>query len=1044
MKKMGTRNLLFAMMAILAIGGWIFGCNDEENQSTTVPDSHGNPGNLKGSISGLVIDVKNQPVSDASVYLSYPGGSSDVKTNAGGRYLLANVPVAGELVTSGASVTPNPGSPYLITVSKDDFATAFTAARLDYATLQWQGVIEIGEGGVVQVVGDLMVEAVAAVMGKPTAVVTGKVINQQTAQPLEGVLVSLSGVPIPNAEQIWNNGAQGTPCSSATVSWGVGASTWAFPDNTGTTLANGEFTILTVVERTDACPWSYTITYSLAGFVPQNVGKTISVGFGEGIIYVVDAVNSDPDPATPLAMLPGGPVLDDVAPSVVSTNIPVGGEIGYSNREGDLLITFNEPMQKDTGNAYLDARDFKAPGPIALVESWDEAGQVLTLNPTVILPEGMRFTVELTNLIDDAGNAYTGLLRSGTHPVPDALTMYNPAVLPPALHGGILAFFLTSGNPTLLQATAFQQTLAAVNPAQPIGGKSGSVPQINNQNFLNIHSHIPGLPILIGSAINQADTFTFDWTAADGNPRQYNIYCEYRSGGFDAGLPVLVKQTAKSGDPETTLSVNLTTINGAQAALPLRVDTDNLTNAGAATLNFVNDGFNMNFALTTVNTDAAEGAFTMERVSAGDNVPPTVRDQDTDWGFDMTGLAGPTVAPMVPINGVAATGLPVFVLTSGVAGSEIDLTVLDAISGLAPDGRYNQSDWAAFSAVGTSTITVGMSEDLDGSQTVPDAVLTTDSAADATATTILGVGNDLKAVQVTLSGVPLIQPGDTLSFAGLLDEAGNAAEADATLIFADMVEPLIVSGRVNDNGAAADTIVLAFTEPLERVSAETETNYALPIAAPTQATLSVDGMTVTLCRDNDPILDGVCNDGAFARVTPGITNANLIKALVDDLVGNTGGTLFFQLTDTIAPRILSAQTAGGGINLVAAGAAADGRWDVADGAGIAELYTIYITFSEPVVDANADGDPALTVDDLPSGVNIACLPAVTYFGEEKIDPFSATALVFRFSKPVGQVVAAGDSCRVVGVQDLALPANAVNLGFDAIVLNAALGGYDPD
>jgi hypothetical protein len=246
-----------------------------------------------------------------------------------------------------------------------NYTTGYTAALLDYATLQRDGKIEVlSNPPYVQVVGDLQTQAVTTVLGTPTAQVGGKVIDVETGQPLANVLVSLTGVPIPSADKIWNDGNHWSSCGE----WGKGASTWAFPNNTAVTGADGNFLISTVPERTDACKHTYTVTYSLSGFDPLDAKTaSVSVGYGHGHIYSVD-----PNPLTMRVHLP---TPDTSAPYVVYTNIPVGGQIAYDNRNINLIIRFNEPMNTSTGNIYLEATNFKLPAPIALNYSWDSPGR---------------------------------------------------------------------------------------------------------------------------------------------------------------------------------------------------------------------------------------------------------------------------------------------------------------------------------------------------------------------------------------------------------------------------------------------------------------------------------------------------------------------------------------------------------------------------------------------------------------------------------------------------------------------------------------------
>ena len=66
-------------------------------------------------------------------------------------------------------------------------------------------------------------------MGTATAHVRGRVYHGETLSPVGGVLVALSGVPVPQAEDIWDNGVHARGPDD--IHWGEGACTWAFPDD---------------------------------------------------------------------------------------------------------------------------------------------------------------------------------------------------------------------------------------------------------------------------------------------------------------------------------------------------------------------------------------------------------------------------------------------------------------------------------------------------------------------------------------------------------------------------------------------------------------------------------------------------------------------------------------------------------------------------------------------------------------------------------------------------------------------------------------------
>ncbi len=556
--------------------------------------------------------------------------------------------------------------------------------------------------------------------------------------------MALSGVPVPQAEDIWDNGVHARGPDD--IHWGEGACTWAFPDNVAppTDPLTGEFLLTTVPERTDASPFEYTVTYSLPGFVAMDSETKVSVGFGSGLEYQVDAVCcSDPDPMSPMLMLPVGVVPDMVCPYVVASNLPVElavGDLGSYN----VQVTFNEPMDCEQGIATMDAIGFKNPGPIAITQSWlDAECTTLSLDPVADLPEGMQITVTLggststTSFKDASGKAYTGQIRCNKGP--DTFTTNKPSFA----SGSTTSGFLTSGDPAQVIATGFMQTPAQTSPDQLVGGPAGTLPQINNLNSLDPAGllTIPGRTgNIIGDNAGEADTFVFNWTAATGTPRQYKLYGEYRTGGIPGGLPLPVNQTIKSADPDTVLATTLPTICTAQttAGLP-----NFCTDAGSTMR--IDNGLMMNFAVTAFNANAQEGNYS-NAVAAGDNVPPACADQGD--GFDNN--------PLAPVNGSAITNLPAYDLLSCypvavpaavgectlATSPDINLETLDEVGGVPGDNLYNTADWTTFGGVSNS-IVLTMNEDLDSGQTLPAGDLDTAGAATLDGLALVGTGSSI-------------------------------------------------------------------------------------------------------------------------------------------------------------------------------------------------------------------------------------------------------------------------------------------------------------
>ena len=240
----------------------------------------------EGSVHGLVVPVSGGLINGAAVYLDYPGGSESTTTDAASSYAFENVPISGGLPPP-PFVSPLPsGSPYLITVVAEGYTDTFTAVELDYVALEDIGEIEVVEGHI-QVVSDLEVSAIVAGARRPIVHVMGKVIREDTSQPLENVIVSLGGGPSADPEEIWSRGR----------------STWDFPDNEVLTGTEGEFEFTNVPEHNFGYMFCYTVDYSKEDFIALDSDVEVWVG-GPGPTYYLDADPGDSDPMTPLRMLP--------------------------------------------------------------------------------------------------------------------------------------------------------------------------------------------------------------------------------------------------------------------------------------------------------------------------------------------------------------------------------------------------------------------------------------------------------------------------------------------------------------------------------------------------------------------------------------------------------------------------------------------------------------------------------------------------------------------------------------------------------------------
>ena len=1016
MKKMGTRNLLLAMMAILAMGGFIFGCTDSQTKNETLPDT--NPSlPLQGSIQGLVVDVNNNVVVNAKATLASPGRTTEVTTNSAGQFLFENVPVSGQLAVNQDYYEYDYGSgnPYLITVQAEGYETSFTAAMLDYASLESTGQID-SIGGELQAIGDLQVTAITTVMRKPIGVVSGYVNNYESALPIADALVSLSRSGVPDPWDIWYNGY----------------SDWSITANTGLTDANGLWTIATVPEGTDASSVCYTITIGASGFGTLS-GNSVCVG-SVPHTYWADYNSSDLNPATAFPLRPAQPQKDTINPYVTATNLPVA-KIALPNLSGPFTFTFNEAMRTELTEVIINVQG-GAPTIVAL--SWDTATDpnhpVLTVTPETSLPEGFTVNFELKNFFDVNGKPY-----QGKDPQNNADAFQSVGT---SLTNTKIAL-LTAGDPTLMQASGVAQDAAVANPLQPIGGKSGNVPQANNLNLLFTLDGVSGSTI--GDETNEANTVFLSWDAAvplegTGVARQYKVYTEFATGGFASGVPVFVAQTQQrlDGNPDTSIAVTLLTVQGAiviynnnnpagDPDLPL-VTGEN----GTATSNYFDDGFTLNMAVTTVNSDSREGPYS-NVASIQDVVPPTVANQGL--GFVTTGLTPTNWARKL----ISVT--PQAVLLLGV--------------------DYTAADFVTFAALPYS-LQILMSEDLQAVQTVGATPVFTggETLGTCSVTNPEFVGpSSLPAVTCVVNDVLLVEQNDHIALS-VTDEAGKVSEAgDSVVHLFDRIPPFVATGTLIDNASDPDQIVLTMSEPVEQVSAETIANYIGIIAGVDSVALEADGVTVTVTATAD-FLFGLLHHPGFDGDGLDVPATNLVTIKgaapgttgVEDLVGNVqplidlsdppNGTddvpFAFQLVDEIAPRILptpgSVQTSGGGALNANAFADSDNRLDVGD---TVDSYALVVPFTEPVV-WDVDGSGVLDAADADLlGLDLATTPPGRFSGAVNLSPVNVNTPRWGIAILLGPV-APLDSFTVTAAD---LAGNAVNSSYDTITLGAALGLY---
>ncbi|MCK5508200.1 MAG: carboxypeptidase regulatory-like domain-containing protein [Desulfobacterales bacterium] len=973
-------------ICVLTLGLFMFGCS-ENNEDVEAANPNNPALSLKGTIQGLVVSATGEPVSGVEASMAYDendNGKADTvicTTDAAGHYNFQNVPVSGSQDV--------PGTVSTITINDPDgtYVTAHTLARLVYQDLVDAGQIaEIG--GEDQAVGDLMVEAITVTARRPNVDIVGKVQNLLTGEPIEGASI----VICENVARLTHN----------------------IPLNYAETDGAGEFTIADVPESS-----GYVLTITAAGYGTLVEMGPVLTPVGPTTVYA-DAVANDGIVATAWQLQPGAPTPDTTAPYAVSTNIPRAGVIPTTLAEGPFTVTWSEPMDISVGTVNIDTTGFRAPVPLSL--SWDEeTAKVLTITPTQAIPEGMNVQFTFAGFTDVSENAHTGLragIESGSpgNSAADAISVWTDGNGNDDYDAGEVAIGFataTQGDPTLIEVANLIQVVTPDDLGENRGGPAANCPQANNNNVLDQFGAI-GIGTL-GDGAGEADTISLSWDAAEG-ARQYRVYAELNTGGFTNGLPVFIDETPKSGNPDNEIEVTLTEIDDEIVALEAAT-LDNLPNVDDANMNgtllFFNNGFNtIQMAVTAVNTENIEGGFS-NVVSVQDVTAPVVADQanyvaGAGFGFD------------------ADTDSPLYVLTDSATGGGTAATTTfntipwdddgldDVTGGTSDDGAYDAADWTAYSKL--ATLTIGMNEDLDTAQTVTPT-LTTGSTATITSAVIPGVGDSRKDINVVISDVTVLATDDTISFVGVLDEAGNAAPSDFTaeLVLDDQMGPFITSAVTDPGTATNDILTITFQEPVDETTAETIGSYAISAGGPiTGATLDAATNTVTL----------TAAEGNFVALTGG----TLISAFnVEDEAGNTFADLFFLIDDQIPAVVTAAADGVGGINDGAPAANAnDDAWEVGDATGI-ETYQVTLTFSENVFAApfEASAEAVVAVSASPSATYLVDSADIT----NVVIGATSDTLTIEFFLKAGQTVAAGDSLSITYTDAGGLPGTAkVTLG----------------
>ncbi|MFH0801081.1 MAG: IPT/TIG domain-containing protein [bacterium] len=784
--------------------------------------------------------------------------------------------------------------------------------------------------------------------------------------------------------------------------------------------------------------------------------------------------------------------INDVsAPYAVSSDIPRYGAIQTSTLNGPFTVNWNKAMNDACGAVSIYNNGFKSGIPIPNNLAWSPDKKTLTVNLDEPIPEGCKIGFTFSEFQDSFGNLHTGKrpdvdysnIPSTGLPVSvacDAVSIDpgNDRLLMPGELPQLHFETTSQGSSSLLIAANFRQ-IATTSSDIPEGGPASTKPQPNNYNELDKHNRL-GLGSL-GGASNEADTINVAW---DGIPaaRYYNIYEELNTGGFMNGLPLKIINHVSS--LETTAQVTLpeieNVINEYNVGRPLEKRLPTITAANGTLLYFDNGFSQLQMAVTAVNTEGLEGGYS-NPVGIKDNVAPVVADNGIGFDDPVTGRCDVPSSigagvPYVP----ADTYSPCLALFN--SGN------LDIVERLDPGhntgigrGYYTLTDWGVIDRSGS--LLVPMNEDLDSAQTLPSLILSTSGASEITSASISGAGNSRRNIQVVLSDVTALATGDTISCAGVRDEAGNAAPNNYTayLRLVDRMGPFLTSGAVETSGASNDKLTIIFQESVDAASGGLAGNYRYHITGGAQPTgtfqtfgaftcnLSPDGKTATLTGPAGSFDSFETTANAGGPHIPGNAYARtLIDAKdVQDLSGNTLFALPFMIGDFVGPMIYdktdpipaSLGVSQGGVwNVLTSptevinsiSQAVDNKWEVGDNGYYGmEAYIVRVYYREQVV-WDVNGDDVINITDAVSlGITASLV-------EQNLNTYSLlTPAIIAVDETYGRwiefgfslnyitgagSVSEGDILRINGIKDRWN--NTARPGYSEIKLGGASGGYE--
>ena len=179
----------------------------------------------------------------------------------------------------------------------------------------------------------------------------------------------------------------------------------------------------------------------------------------------------------------------DVTAPVVSSYSPANGSVGVSPN-GNLVMTFNEPVRKGAGNIVIRQGSTILHTLAVTGAGVSVTGPVVIVTPPAALPSGAGLHVQMPAgaFLDPSNNAFAGIGDANTWAfavadvTPPAATAFSPAnnAVDVAANASLVVTFSEpvlkgSGNITIFRGSTIVQTLAAADAAVTVQGNAVTI-----------------------------------------------------------------------------------------------------------------------------------------------------------------------------------------------------------------------------------------------------------------------------------------------------------------------------------------------------------------------------------------------------------------------------------------------------------------------------------------------------------------------------------------------------------------------------------------